>query len=92
MATYATPRKLKVSFTLPPEMVEFVKKTRIDRNAGSDSEALNMLLQDAAQQEQLRQLEAATKDYYDNATDEELSEQDAWARGAGPNLFVGVPE
>jgi hypothetical protein len=92
MATYTTPRKLKASFTLTPESLEFVRQMRVDRNAGSDSEALDMLLRELAQQEQLRQLDAAVKEYYDNATDEELAEQDSWARGAGPNMFAGVPE
>jgi hypothetical protein len=92
MATYATPRKLKVSFTLSPEVVAFVKKTRVERGAGSDSEALDLLLKETAQQEKLRQLDAAVKEYYDNATDEELAFETQWAEANSSNMWIGIPE
>ena len=47
MAIQATVRKIKRSFTLAPEVAAFVTETRARRRAGSDSEALNLLLRES---------------------------------------------
>jgi hypothetical protein len=90
MTTQATARKLKRSFTLTPESVAFVSETRHKRRAGSDSEALDLLLRESMLEAKRRQLEAATKAYYDTASDEELAEQREWAEMTGPNMVLDM--
>ncbi|MGO9638153.1 MAG: hypothetical protein ACLPXT_04420 [Terracidiphilus sp.] len=90
MTMQATARKLKRSFTLSPESVSFVTEIRKKRRAGSDSEALDLLLRESMLEAKRRQLDAATKAYYDTASDEELAEQSEWAEMAGPNIFVDI--
>jgi hypothetical protein len=90
MTLQATARKMKRSFTLTPESVAFVAEMRKKRRAGSDSEALDLLLRELMLQAKRRQLDAATKAYYDSASDEELAEQREWAEMAGPNIFVDM--
>ena len=90
MTIPSTARKLKRSFTLTPEVAAFVSETRQKQRAKSDSEALVMLLRESMLQAKRRQLDAATKAYYDTASDEELAEQSEWAEMAGPNIFVDM--
>ena len=92
MTTQATGRKIKKSFTLAPEAVAFLTETREKRKAGSDSEALDLLLREAMLEAKRREIDAAYKEYYDTASDEELAEQREWAEMTGPNIFAGVPE
>jgi alpha-mannosidase len=86
----ATARKLKRSFTLTPESVAFVSETRQQRRAGSDSEALDLLLRESMLEAKSRQLDLATKAYYDTASDEELAEQREWAERSGPNMVLDM--
>lgn len=92
MTMQATARKLKRSFTLTPESVAFVAQTRQKRQAGSDSEALDLLLREAMLEAKRQEIDAACKAYYDLASDEELVEQREWAERSGPNIWIGVPE
>jgi hypothetical protein len=92
MTMQATVRKMKRSFTLTPEAVAFVGETRQKRGAGSDSEALDLLLRELMLDARRRELDAACKEYYDTASDEDLTEQRQWAEMAGPNIWNGVPE
>jgi len=88
----ATERKMKRSFTLTPEAVAFVVETRQKRGAGSDSEALDLLLRELILEAKRQEIDAACKEYYDTASDEELAEQREWAQMTGPNMFLGVPD
>jgi hypothetical protein len=92
MTIQATDRKMKKSFTLAPESVAFLSETRQRRKAGSDSEALDMLLRELMLEAKRQELEAATKEYYDTASDEELAEQLEWAEMASASMWRGVPE
>ncbi len=92
MTTQATSRKMKRSFTLTPEVVGFVGETRQKRGAGSDSEALDLLLREAMLEAKRQEIEVACKEYYDLASDEDLAEQREWAELAGPSMWRGVPE
>jgi hypothetical protein len=92
MAMQATERKMKRSFTLTREAVAFVGKIREKRGAGSDSEALDLLLREAMLETRRQELDAACKEYYDTASDEDLAEQGEWAERVGPNMWIGVPE
>ena len=88
----ATRRKMKRSFTLTPEVVAFVGETRQKRGAGSDSEALDLLVRDVMLEAKRLEIDAACKEYYDTASEQDLAEQREWAEMTGPNMFRGVPE
>jgi hypothetical protein len=88
----ATSRKMKRSFTLTPESVAFVAQTRQRRQAGSDSEALDLLLREMMLEAKRQQLDAACKAYYDSASEEELAEQRLWAEMVGPNILIDSSE
>jgi hypothetical protein len=90
MTLQATIRKMKRSFTLTPEVVAFVGETRKKRGAGSDSEALDLLLREAMLEAKRQEIDAAYKEYYDTASDEDLAEQSKWAEMAGPNMFADI--
>jgi hypothetical protein len=92
MTMQATTRKMKKSFTLTPESIAFLGETRHLRNAGSDSEALDLLLRELMLEAKLRRIDAAYKEYYDTASEEELAEQLQWAEMAGPNILLEPPE
>jgi hypothetical protein len=92
MTLQATTRKMKRSFTLTPEAVAFVGEARKNRGAGSDSEALDLLLRELMLEAKRQAIDAECKEYYDTASDEELIEQREWAKMTGPNMFLGVPE
>ena len=92
MTIQATRRKIKRSFTLAPESVAFVRETRRSRKAGSDSEALDLLLREAILARKQEEIDAAFKSYYDSASDEELDEQRKWAEGTAANMWVGTPQ
>jgi len=90
MTVQATNRKIKRSFTLAPESVAFVIEARRKRHAGSDSEALDMLLKEMMQEARRQEIDAAYREYYNTATDEELAEQSDWAEMVGPNIMVDI--
>ncbi|MGA2206697.1 MAG: hypothetical protein ABSG10_08190 [Terracidiphilus sp.] len=92
MTVQATSRKLKRSFTLAPESVAFVMETRQKRQAGSDSEALDLLLRELMLEAKRREIDAAYKEYYDTASDEVLTEEREWAEKTAPNMWLGIPE
>ena len=79
---------MKRSFTLTPEVVAFVGEMRQKRGAGSDSVALDLLLREAMLEAKRQQIDAAYKDYYDTASDEDLAEQLEWAKMAGPSVLA----
>ena len=83
---------VKRSFTLSAEAVAFLGETRRKRKLGSDSEALDLLLRELMLEAKRQAIDAAYKEYYDTASDEELAEQREWAEMTGPNIFAGVPE
>jgi hypothetical protein len=92
MKPKAISRKITRSFTLTPESFEFVRETRQRLGAKSDSEALEMLLREAMLEAKRQQIDAAYKEYYDTASEEELAEQREWAKMTGPNRFRGATD
>jgi hypothetical protein len=83
----AANRRVKRSFTLTPEAVAFLSETRQNRRAGSDSEALDLLLRELMLEAKRQEINLAFKQYYDSASEEELVEQQEWAEMAGPNIL-----
>jgi len=92
MKPHATSRKITRSFTLTSEAFEFLDETRKRRGTGSDSETLELLLREAMLEAKRQQIDAAYKEYYDTASEEELAEQREWAEMTGPNMFRGMPK
>jgi len=92
MTIQTTTRKVRRSFTLSPEAVAFITETRKRRGLRSDSEALDLLLREEILKSKRQEIDAAYKEYYDTASDEDLAEQREWAELTGPNMFIGVPE
>jgi hypothetical protein len=92
MTIQATIGNIRRSFTLSPEAVTFVRETRRRRGAASDSEALNLLLHEAMLESKRQEIDAACKEYYDTASEEDLAEQREWAEMTGPNILNAAPD
>lgn len=90
MTTQAINRKMKKSFTLTPEVVAFLTETRKKRKARSDSEALDLLLRESILEAKRQEIDAAYKEYYDSASEEDLVEQQRWAEMVGPNIMADI--
>ena len=67
-------------------------EVRQKRGTGSDSEALDLLLRAAMLDVKREQIDAACKEYYDTASEQDLAEQRDWAEMTGPNMWRGVSE
>lgn len=90
MTIQATERKIKRSFTLSPEAVAYVGETRRKRGAGSDSEAIDLLLREAMNEARQQEIEAACKEFYDAASEEQSTEQREWEKAVGAKVFLGA--
>jgi len=90
MTTQATPNKIKRSFTITPESAAFLRTARAERNTGSDSETLDLLLKELIEERKLADIDAAFKAYYDTASDAQLADEEEWARIVGPNVLAGL--
>jgi hypothetical protein len=92
MAATATPNKIKRSFTITPESAEFLREARQEINAGSDSEALDLLLRELILQRKRKAIAKAYTDYYDTISETDLAGETAWAEWVGPNVLAGMDE
>ena len=90
MTYQATSNKIKRSFTITPESAAFLRQSRQEINAGSDSEALDLLLRELMHKRKLRAIDAAYTDYYDAIPDSQVEEEREWAEMAGPNILAGI--
>ena len=86
MITTKSTRKAKKSFSISPESESFIRKTREERGAGSESEALDLLLRELMAIQQRREIEAAYTDYYDSLTDRDVAEEREWGTFAETQL------
>ena len=89
MAAHATLNKIKRSFTITPESAAFLRLARAERNAGSDSETLDLLLKELMEKHKLAEIDEAYTAYYDAASDEQLEDEKEWAEMVGPNVLAG---
>ena len=85
MTVFPTTR-VKKSFSISKESALFIKKVRKSRKIASDSQALDLLIQEALAAERQQGINAAYKAYYDNATVAELEEESSWAHVVAPTL------
>ena len=74
--------KVRHTFTLSRESIEFINKMKRETRAASSSAVVDELLLEQRKQRELAELEAAIGRYYDNLTEEERAENEAWARFA----------
>lgn len=73
-------RKLKKTFSLSPESVDFLK--RLAKAYHSDSEALDALIREKESQAKKERIDAAIMHYYDSMSEEEREENRAWGEFA----------
>ena len=75
-------RKARKTFTLSPEVVEFLETVCKRRRAPSVSSVLEDILQAARREESNAKLEKAVGSYYDSLSDGEQQEQRDWGQFA----------
>ena len=90
MFTTESTRKVKKSFSISTESESFIRKTREERGAGSESEALELLLSELIAIRQRHEIEAAYIGYYDSLSDNDMAEESAWGAFAETQLADGV--
>lgn len=73
-------RKLKKTFSLSPESVNFLK--RLAKSYDSDSEALDALIREREREAEKQRIDAAITNYYDSMSEEEREENRAWGEFA----------
>lgn len=74
--------KARKTYTLSPELVEFLEATRKRRRAPSVSSVLQDILQAARREEEKARVEKAVADYYGSLSREEADEQSEWGEFA----------
>jgi len=92
MSQTAQARKVKCSFTLTHEAANFLSQTREERQIRSDSETLEQLLRELLVARKREELDRAITEFYDNAPDEVLAEERAWAENSSVDMWIGIPE
>lgn len=75
-------RKAKKSYTLSPEIVEFLEVVRKKRHAESVSAILEEILQNVRREHQRASVERAVADYYSSLSDSEVEEHARWGEFA----------
>lgn len=83
-------RKIKKSFSISPESESFIRRTCKEHKSASESETLDMLLRELMAMHRQRAIEAAYADYYDCLTEDDQTEQSAWAAFAESQLTEEV--
>jgi hypothetical protein len=71
-------RKVKKSYTLSPESVDFLETQRKKRRARSSSAVLEEILQAVRREAELARMNQSVIDYYDSLSDEEMKELSEW--------------
>jgi hypothetical protein len=83
-------RKVKKSFSISVESEALIRRTREERGASSESEALDALLSEVMEMREQSAIDSAYQSYYDSLTDEESAEERAWASFAESQLIEGA--
>jgi hypothetical protein len=92
MPQAAQARKVKCSFTLTHQAADFLRQTREERKTRSASETLEQLLEELILARKREELDRAITEFYDNAPDEVLAEERAWAQNSAADMWIGIPE
>jgi len=71
-------RKERRTYTLDPELVDYVETIKKEKRAESSSSALEAILRDSKREREHRRLEAAIANYYSQLTDAEQSAEREW--------------
>ncbi len=72
--------KLKKTFSLSPDSVEFLK--RLAKDYRSDSEALDAIIREKKSKAEKQRIAAAVTNYYDSLSESEQDENRAWGEFA----------
>lgn len=72
--------KLKKTFSLSPDSVEFLK--RVAKDYRSDSEALDAIIRERKLKAEKQRINAAVTSYYDSLSETEQDENRAWGEFA----------
>jgi hypothetical protein len=75
-----TAKKIRQTFTLSRESMDFVAKVRRETKAASNSAVVDELLLKQSRQREKARTEAAIGNYYDQLSSETAEENEAWAR------------
>jgi len=79
---HSSDRKAKKSYTLSPEIVEFLEAVRKKRHAESVSAILEEILQGVRREHERASVERAVADYYSSLSDDEVVEHSKWGEFA----------
>jgi hypothetical protein len=82
--------KIKKSFSISVESDAFIRRSRKERKAVSESETLDALLSELRTIRQNEAVEVAYTDYYDSLGDQEVAEERAWGAFAESQLAEEV--
>lgn len=82
--------KIKKSFSISVESDAFIRLSRKERKANSESETLDALLSELRTIRQQEVIEAAYTNYYDSLSNEEAAEEHAWGAFAESQLAEEV--
>jgi hypothetical protein len=83
--------KEKRTFSLSPDVVEYLETRCAETQAQSLSAYLESLIRELQARVEMQKLEAATKEYYDGLTAGDMDEQAEWGR-VGAASVVQVEE
>jgi hypothetical protein len=75
-------RKQRRTYSLDPELVNYVEIVRKERKAGSASSALEEILRESKRQRERHRIEMAISNYYSGLTTGEQEEERAWGEFA----------
>jgi len=86
LANRAATGKRRKTFSLAADTVEFLESYRRKRNQGSLTVALEAIIHEQKQQQELEQLTTGVSAYYDSLSSKERDDEKAWAEFAESQL------
>ncbi len=86
--TSVTPRRRRQrrTFSLAPEVIEYIEQVQKKEDAPSLSAAFEAIVRAQREKEWMERINAETTAYYDSLTPEEIAEDRAWAETVGRGL------
>jgi hypothetical protein len=70
--------KARKTYTLDPELVDYLEIVRQERNAESASSALEQILRESRRRRQMQQLNSSISDYYDALPPADRKADESW--------------
>ena len=82
-------RRQRRTFSLAPEVIEYVEQVQKTRDAPSLSAAFEAIVRERQEKEWMEKVNADTTAYYNSRTEEEEAEERAWAELVGRAMTRG---